>query len=737
MKPSEKKFIQSNTYESILKQASERRKSIFNLSKSYPAFITLIILICLSFLIWKTVDNSMKSNDRIAYEKAVSSIITRFNSNYQSHLQVLNSMRGFYDILVEVVRDYYILYGTAPVKTYSSIRSIMYVAQVKKAEIPNFVYNVQCQGSYDYGIHPKSDREIIYPAQIIVPDSINHQMFGFDFSSDPVFLHNINISIEEGRVVSTPVLHIRGKDKTDIYLIDPIYKRGFPKTTLEQRRNNFEGMVVLEINLPLLLHNALGKGIPSDTSVIFQCFFNDNNSQPLEVYKSNNSNLLATGFKPYLTSEQKINIADKELTIKFATIPNFGGSFQKILPLIAFLASLALSFVIFGFLLSVITSRSRAVDLAERMTRSQRRIVDSSNDIIAVCDLNGVWKSMNPASLQIFGYQPQELIGEKLDLLFETEIGKHEFYSIINTQQEDFQKRIDTQVITKNKEYRWINWDVTLSLTDKLLYCIGRDVTLEKLAEEQEKLKNKQVQLARQISSEASESKSYFMTKLSHQLRNSLTSIIGYQQLLTNKYYDSESEHDSYLKIVNDSSEELFVFVSDMIEIATQNQQQAYKDLSVIPLESFKDDIEMLVRDRISNISEITGEILNMGKNSTFLAVKDLLENAVILGIQALSEHVEKIDITMNIQDNPYEGATEIQILSGANPVVAELIEIYKKNSNNLIDSLKFDKNDVLLHLGIASSMFRMMNGNMSVETFGPEDGNLIQITMPTNKQQI
>jgi len=40
-------------------------------------------------------------------------------------------------------------------------------------------------------------------------------------------------------------------------------------------------------------------------------------------------------------------------------------------------------------------------------------------------DMNGKWKSMNPASAIIFGYQPDEMIGNNIGSLCENESDLH------------------------------------------------------------------------------------------------------------------------------------------------------------------------------------------------------------------------------------------------------------------------------------------------------------------------
>ena len=40
-----------------------------------------------------------------------------------------------------------------------------------------------------------------------------------------------------------------------------------------------------------------------------------------------------------------------------------------------------------------------------------------------------------------------------------------------------------------------------------------------------------------------------------------------------------------------------------------------------------------------------------------------------------------------------------------------------------------------MLNLAMANSKLHILNGSMSVETFGAEEGNLVQIYLPFNKQ--
>jgi K+-sensing histidine kinase KdpD len=287
---------------------------------------------------------------------------------------------------------------------------------------------------------------------------------------------------------------------------------------------------------------------------------------------------------------------------------------------------------------------------------------------------------------------------------------------------------------TQTGELRWINWNFTFSKTDSLIYSIGRDVTLEKIAEEQAKLRTKQIQLAEQFTREASESKSTFMTKLSHTLRNSLTSIIGYLQLLGSKAYENEEEHDSFIDLSLENSEELYTIVSDMVDVALGESEGAFNKFVNIPLkEVVKEGQQKLIKE-IPAKKSVSVELEGEQKDIIIITDHNLLAGALSEIYTALSEPDNKTRINISATEESYDNIVEIQIFTDGNPFVSDLIEVYKENINSLIEALKVDKNDVIMHLAIASSCFRMLNGSMTVNTFGRDEGNIVQVTLPLNK---
>lgn len=722
------KEIEITTYENILRQANRRKKGLFSLSKTLPAFIILAIMFALSFFIYFNFSQQVKKEHELAFVKATNSVLTRFQIYYNSHIQIATSIRSLYDNLVQVVRDYLLLYATMPVRTYPSILGFMSVQKVPKYRLTEFTYYVQGQGYHDYKVYPLINKDIFYPIEFIIPEEANKRFRGLDISSIPGIYLWFKKAIEEGNPIATKVFNFRGNDTLTLFLIYPVYDRTFDLNNSKNRQEAFKSAVLMEINVPQFFKSALGSGVPSDTTIIFQCYQIEEDQTKTKLFASQNFSLLESGFIPSLKQTTEFSFLDKKIYINFFSVPDFGGAFQNYLPTIALVVSLLLSLIFFGFVLSITTSRARAIDLAERMTRSQRRILESTKDIIAVLNFEGVWKTMNPASLNILAYHPEELIGKKIDILFSNARDLNDFYSFVNNSTEEITRKIDYQMKTKFGELKWISWSFTFSPSDNLIYAIGRDITLEKLAEIDEAIKAKQAILAEQISREASEFKSYFMTKFGHQLRNMLTTISGYHQILAENKYQDEDEMQSYLQLAIDDTQELLSSTSDLFDLAGFGKDSS-KILSTLNVYNLMN--EALLSFQKKYPSKQIKIIFDEGsQNSTVVSDREQLRSAFEKLFFALLNGVDSLELNVQIFDSVAEGIAEIQILATYVELVAKMISFHNENINNLIEALRFDVDDILLDLSLFASMIRMLNGQVKFDSLGA-DGNFVSIVLP------
>lgn len=723
----------ANSYEDVLKGASSNTKKniLFQFSKTYPAWIILIVAVALSIGLMFIVKDNIKSENQTRFDKATNSIITRIEDKYNLNDQILTSINAIFSSYV--VRDVFELNASTPANTYPSISSILKVQKVPKERYDDFIYNTRSQGYYDMVIRPEADRETYFLTEYVVPFDGNGHMSGYDYASDKIATEYFYKAGKTNKKQITTVYNVR-PDTTGFLFISPLYEPFMPIETEEDRVQYFNGVLIIEINQQIFFENALGTGVASDSTVIFDVYEEVGDSKNV-IFSSFNKEVLNQNYKPEINEISEIDIYGHKIKLDFKTIPQFGGEFQEYLPLISLGVGLIVSLVLFAFIISVITSRQRALDLADQMTKSQRRILESSQDIIAVLDFNGIWKSMNRASETIFNAGSDEMVETSINELFFDSDEEKKFYSLVENASDDYTERIDLKMKMKgfSKIYKFINWSFTVSTKENLIYAIGRDITLEKEAEKQQAIRNKQVQLAEQFARETSESKSFFMTQLSHQLRNSLTGILGYLQLVDSKMYETDEEMLSYIKMAESSSEEIFQFVSDIVDITIATDANHKLDLSTV---FFKD-----VFDNVNYRGSATGELRNIklelseeSSDAKFVGDKNVISETLSMMYKLLAVGNAETTIQVNANDNPYEGAMEIQLLGSENALLERMIGMYKESKDYILEALEEDEEDILLNISIVESNIRRLNGSFALETFGGSEGNVFMVTLPMNQ---
>lgn len=111
------------------------------------------------------------------------------------------------------------------------------------------------------------------------------------------------------------------------------------------------------------------------------------------------------------------------------------------------------------------------------------QLFEQSSDLIAICDLQGGLRKLNPAFGAILGYQPE--LGATLPELIhphEAPAMRREFDKLGRGQGS---LNVENRVRCADESWRWITWKATAMEDTGLVYVTGHDVTERKAAEAQ------------------------------------------------------------------------------------------------------------------------------------------------------------------------------------------------------------------------------------------------------------
>ncbi|AFL85143.1 PAS domain S-box [Belliella baltica DSM 15883] len=136
-----------------------------------------------------------------------------------------------------------------------------------------------------------------------------------------------------------------------------------------------------------------------------------------------------------------------------------------------------------------INDRKNAEKERDKNRSKLENILDRSLDVICTIDQNGFFRDMSSASINIWGYQPQEMIGRKfMDFVHEedkekTKKAAEEIMNGLNmTNFENKYHRKDGSIVP-------IVWSAKFDSRDQIMYCVAKDGTEKQKLEDKNKLR--------------------------------------------------------------------------------------------------------------------------------------------------------------------------------------------------------------------------------------------------------
>jgi PAS domain S-box-containing protein len=208
---------------------------------------------------------------------------------------------------------------------------------------------------------------------------------------------------------------------------------------------------------------------------------------------------------------------------------------------------------------SDITDRRRA----ETERRNLATVLDSSDDAITTCSLDGVFLTWNRGAEKLYGYTAEEAIGQPLDLIIPLGERAKDHLNWERLINDEPVRSLETVRLTKDGR------TVVVAVTRSLIIdatrgvigvaSVGRDITEHKRAQAL-------LAAAHADAVAASELKSRFLANMSHEIRTPMNGVIGISELLLDT--DLSADQRSYAEQIARSGEDMMRIINDILDIS-------------------------------------------------------------------------------------------------------------------------------------------------------------------------
>ena len=240
-----------------------------------------------------------------------------------------------------------------------------------------------------------------------------------------------------------------------------------------------------------------------------------------------------------------------------------------------------------------ITQRNRA-DIALQKTnrelasalQANQLIMDNSQDVICSLDTQGRFLSTNAACRNLWGYEPQELIGRC-------------YLVLVHPEDRARSKQVEDSTRTVGKITDFVNrclrkdgsivdvlWSASWSAADETLFCVAHDVTEQQRTE-------KALREAKEAADRANRAKSEFLSRMSHELRTPLNAILGFGQLLERQ--DPRPSQVPHLHHILTGGRHLLELINEVLDISRIESDRMHLSLEPVSIRvALKEAVDLI-----------------------------------------------------------------------------------------------------------------------------------------------
>jgi len=677
----------------------------------------------------------------------------------------LNATRRFFQGSASIDRVEFSSFITEAINISDEIKVVIWVPKISNVTRQSLEAAEWLRGLNGSPIHvqdtshrytqvkPSPPRSTYYPVLYAEPMGNMEDTIGFDLASNPQVLERLEQARDDGVIVPItgvsllPIMFgANDNAKSNIVLIQPVYRTTGVLETIKQRRDAHLGFLLLQFDIGLALESVVSNIEPQGINIFIVDVEADAGEEIVYYHASRvdkNTQMLTYPEllkTPDFIQKSSLNISRRQWKIMMVPSPKYfenNPQYQSWTTLVlGLLFSALLSYELFVYRrrTDVIQKlvKIRTQDLTDSETK-QRAVIENIAEGIVTIDTKGIIESFNPAAEKMFGYKAEEALGNSVNfLLSEDDRSQHAAYiknpnihapRIVNQSRE---------LQAQHKGGHLFPIEITVSTMElhgeKKIIGIMHEITRRKNAEHKILESQKQALIANRA-------KSDLMANMSHELRTPLNAIIGFSSTIKEEILGpiGNDKYQEYLEDIHNSGQHLLELINDILDVSAIEAGALKLNEEYISPYTITEAMIRIVRPRaetgqVTVTSSIDPKLPQIYVDERRLkqVLLNLLSNAVKFTLQG-----GEVSVSARLNDG---GSLSIFIRDSGIGMDAEEFDKALSKFGQVDSGLDRKHEGTGLGLPLTQGLIELHDGHFEIES---EKGHGTQITVTLPKERV
>ena len=379
--------------------------------------------------------SSVENVATLEFTSNCNQIAIKITDRVDEHARILLSGVALFNASDIVTREKWRIFNKAQKvqKQLPGIQGIGFSLLIPRSELTQHMQKMRGEGFPQYKLRPDGDREIYSSIIYLEPFSgRNLRAFGYDMLSEPVRrsamerARDTNTAALSGKVVLVQETSTDVQAGTLMYV--PVYRKGMPIVTIEQRRAAIYGWVYSPYRMNDLMQGIIGtRNLEKEKQLHIQVFDGAQPSPESLLYDSLSRDKKSPGqisnqSPDRFTRQIPIDFNGQRWTLSFGQTSGGFFAVEYTSIWLTLVGGILITLLLFALIRTLLSTRAQAQHIAENLTIDLREreekiilLLNSTAEAIYGLDMNGNCTFCNNACIRLLGYKhPEELLGKNM-----------------------------------------------------------------------------------------------------------------------------------------------------------------------------------------------------------------------------------------------------------------------------------------------------------------------------------